>query len=102
MTAWAKENGWRAIEVYETSCGLLPWDWLDACIPPKPFWEARGFTVFSHRPHPFTSDELSAVLADNPRNSDQEQARKQQIVARIRSGLVDEYQTGHFDLRLAL
>lgn len=102
MSAWAKENNWRAIEVYEVSGGLFPWDWLDSCIPPRPFWERRNFTVCAHRPHRFTSEELSALLADNPRNSEQEQAQKQQIAAKIRAGLIDESQMGHFDLKLVL
>jgi GNAT superfamily N-acetyltransferase len=102
MTAWARENGWRTIEVYETTGGLFPWDWLDSCIPPKPFWEGRHFKVFAHRPHSFTSEELATLLADNPRNNDEEQAEKQQIVNRIHAGVIDQSQTGHFDLRLML
>jgi hypothetical protein len=102
MTAWARENGWRTVEVYETTAGLFPWDWLDCCIPPKPFWEGRSFRVFAHRPRPFTDEGLSAALADNPRNSEKERIEKQQTVAKIRAGLIDESQTGDFDLRLIL
>jgi len=102
MIAWAREEGWQAIEVYDTTGGLFPWDWLDSCIPPKPFWEGRGFVAFAHRPHRFTDEELSRLLADNPRNSDLEQAEKEQVIAAIRAGQVDESRMGSFDLRLAL
>jgi len=102
MIAWARENGWRTIEVYETTGGLFPWDWLDSCIPPKPFWEGRNFRAFAHRPHRFTDDELATFLSDNPRNSDHEQTQKKQTIEKIRAGLIDESRTGHFDLRLAL
>lgn len=90
MIAWGKEKNWQAIEVYETTGGLLPWDWLDSCIPPMPFWEGRRFATFAHRPHRYTDEELANLLADNPRNSEQEQAEKQQVIAEIRAGQVDE------------
>ncbi|MFA6134557.1 MAG: GNAT family N-acetyltransferase [Phycisphaerae bacterium] len=102
MADWARENGWSTIEVYDVSGGLFPWDWLDFCIPPKPFWEGRGFKVMAERPHRFTNEELAAALADNPRNSEQEQAQKRQTIDQIQAGAVDESQMGHFDLRLSL
>ena len=102
MVAWAREEGWRAIEVYETTGGLFPWDWLDACIPPRSFWEGRGFVAFACRPHRYTDEELSGLLADDPRNSVPEHTEKQQIIAAIRAGQIDESRMGSFDLRLAL
>lgn len=102
MIAWAKENAWRSIEVYETTGGLFPWDWLDSCIPPKPFWEGRGFVTFAHRPHCYTDEELADLLADNPRGNEQEQAEKRKTIAKIQAGKVDESRMGSFDLRLEL
>jgi hypothetical protein len=102
MAAWARERGWQAIEVYGAPGGLFPADWLDSCIPPKPFWERRNFSVVAHRPHLYTDEELAAVLKDDPRHSDQEQARKRQIIADIQAVAIDPSRTGHFDLRLAL
>jgi predicted GNAT family acetyltransferase len=102
MITWAREKGWRAIEVYGTTGGLFPWDWLDACIPPRPFWEHRGFTVFKQRPHRYTDEELDNLLADNPRNSESEQEEKQRTIAQIRAGRVGESSMGSFDLRRVL
>jgi GNAT superfamily N-acetyltransferase len=102
MIAWAREEGWRAIEVYETTGGLFPWDWFDVCVPPRPFWEGRGFVAFACRPQRYTEEELSGLLADNPRGSAAEQGDKQRIIAAIRAGQVDESRIGSFDLRLTL
>jgi hypothetical protein len=102
MVAWAREHGWRAVEVYDVPAGLFPSDWLDGCIPPKPFWERRNFSILAHRPRPYTDAELDALLRDNPRNSASEQARKRQIIADIRAGRIDISEFGQYDLRLAL
>jgi len=102
MTTWARENAWRTIEVYETTGGLFPRDWLDWCIPPAPFWKGRGFTVCAHRPQAYTDEMLAELLADNPRGSEQEQAEKRRIIAAIRAGQIDESRMGRFDLRLDL
>lgn len=102
MVDWAREHGWCAIEVYETSGGLFPSDWFDACIPPKPFWEARGFAVVAHRPRQFTDADLQNLVNDNPRNSAEEQEQKRDVVARLRAGLIGDDQLGSFDLRLSL
>ncbi|MCL2700272.1 MAG: GNAT family N-acetyltransferase [Phycisphaerae bacterium] len=102
MLAWAWEHGWRRIEAYDVTGGLFPWDWLDACIPPRPFWEHMGFAVFGQRLHAYTEEELDGLLADNPRHDDREQEEKRSIVARVRAGQVDEALMGHFDLRLVL
>ena len=65
MIAWARENGWRRIEVHDVTGGLFPWDWLDACIPPRPFWERMGFTVFNQRLHAYTEEELDGLIVDS-------------------------------------
>jgi len=60
MVAWAWEHGWRRIEAYDVTGGLFPWDWLDACIPPRPFWERMGFAVFGQRLRAYTEEELAS------------------------------------------
>ena len=100
MIAWAWEYGWRRIEAYDVTGGLFPWDWLDACIPPRPFWEHMGFAVFQQRLHAYTEEELDGLLADNPRDDDREQEEKRNIVSRVRAGQVEKSSMGHFDLRL--
>ena len=104
MSEWARENDWSTIEVYDTAGGLFPVDWFDHCIPPKPFWEGRGFRVFSRRGDGKFSDEnLKELMYDNPRNSPEEQALKSRIVEDIRNGSVDqELYAYQFDLRLEL
>jgi hypothetical protein len=102
MVAWAREHAWRAIEVYDVPAGLFPSDWFDWCIPPKPFWEGRNFDVLAHRPQRYCDEDLTTLLQDNPRNSEHEQTQKQQIVAEIQAGMIDQSRTGHFDLRLVL
>ncbi len=97
MIAWARENGWQRIEVYDTTGGLFPWDWFDVCIPPRPFWESMGFTAFNRRLRRYTEEELSALMADNPRNNEQEQEEKRRTVARLQAGQVEESAMGNFD-----
>jgi GNAT superfamily N-acetyltransferase len=90
MLDWAREHDWRRVEVYGTGGGLSPSDWLDACIPPHPFWEGRGFTAFARHGDGTVSDEkLDELLRDNPRSSDEEQQRKAELVAAIRRGEID-------------
>jgi len=90
MFDWARETRWRRVEVYGTGGGLFPGDWLDACIPPRPFWEGRGFTVFARHDAGTISDEkLNELMDDNPRASDEEQRRKAELVASVRRGEID-------------
>jgi GNAT superfamily N-acetyltransferase len=85
MLDWARESGWHRIEVYDTGGGMFAADWLDACIPPRPFWEGRGFTVFARHGDGTISDErLQGLLEDDPRNSDDERRRTAELVAAIR------------------
>jgi len=102
MRVWAKSKNWKRIEVFRTSGGLFPWDWFDACIPPKPFWETVGFQMMNFHPHSYTEADLAEIMADNPRNSLQEQKQKQLIIEKIRKGLIPESETGFFDLKLDL
>ena len=89
MLEWARENGWRRVEVYDTPTGLLPGDWLDACIPPWPFWEGRGFEVFArHGKGELSAEQVAAILSDDPRLSSEEQLQKREIIAAIRRGEV--------------
>jgi hypothetical protein len=59
-----------------------------------------GFTVFNQRLRGYTEEELSALIADNPRNDEHEQEEKQRTLARLRAGQVEESAMGNFDLRL--
>jgi len=104
MCDWAKENGWETIEVYDTAGGLFPVDWLDHCIPPRPFWEGRDFRVFAKRGDGKCSDAvLNNLMNDNPRNSAKEQALKTRIIEGIRDGSIDqELYAYQYDLRLEL
>jgi GNAT superfamily N-acetyltransferase len=96
MLDWARENGWRRVEVYGAGGGLFPGDWLDACIPPRPFWEGRAFTVFARYGDGTISDErLKGLMDDDPRNSDEERRRKTQLVAAIRRDEIDPALYGH-------
>lgn len=101
MLDWARVNAWQKIEVYDTGGGLFPAEWLDYCIPPRPFWEGRGFSVFAKRRDEIFSDEtLSAIIEDNPRNSAEEQRQKEEIIAAIRRGSIDpELYAYRYDLR---
>ena len=101
MLDWAAENGWHAVEVYGASGGLFPLDWYDSCIPPRPFWEGRGFEVFAHRGGGgFTDEQLAEYRAEDPRDSPRERAEVRRILAGLRSGEIDgaDY-CGLFDLR---
>jgi GNAT superfamily N-acetyltransferase len=100
MLDWARATGWRRVEVYGTGVGLFPSDWLDACIPPRPFWEGRGFTAFARHGDGTISDEkLQELIDDNPRNSDEEQHHKTELVAAIRRGETDPELYGYtYDL----
>ena len=90
MVGWARENGWKQIEVYDTGPGLFPVEWYDYCIPPKPFWESRGFFVFAKRKdETFSNQSLKAIIADNPRNSSEEQQQKEQILQNLERGVID-------------
>jgi len=90
MFEWALQNGWRRIEVYDTAGGLFPVDWLDHCVPPRPFWEKRGFTVFQeHGDGKFSDEVLEAIMVDNPRGSDREQSEKKEIIRKLREGEID-------------
>jgi hypothetical protein len=105
MVEWATEADYNAIEVYDTEPGLFPAEWLDHCIPPKPFWEARGFKVFAehHNNDYFSEDNLNAIEADNPRDSSEEQRHKEQIISRIRSRDIDiASYSFKYDLRFTL
>jgi len=104
MTEWAKENMWKRIEVYHTAGGLFPVDWLDHCIPPKPFWEKRGFKLTGKRGDGKFSDScLQAVMEDNPRNNADEQKFKTEIIKEIHNNSIDQALYAYqFDLRLKL
>ena len=104
MLEWAMQNAWKYIEVYDTGGGIFPAEWLDHCIPPRPFWEKQGFVVFQKQGDgKFSEGFLQAVLNDNPRNSDTEQRQKEEIIRRLREGAIDEQQYAfHYDLRLTL
>lgn len=101
---WARQNGWQRVEVYGASGGLFPWDWYDACIPPRLFWEGRRFLVFSkHGAATFSEDTLENLLADNPRGNPIEQQQKKGLVAALRRGEVDaELYARSYDLRRVL
>ena len=90
MLNWARENGWSTVEVYDTTTGLFPADWYDYCIPPKAFWEGRGFSVFAkRRDETFSDQSLKAIMADNPRNNSEEQQQKERIIKDIKHGVID-------------
>ncbi len=101
MLDWASENNWRRVEVYGTDAGLFPADWYDHCIPPRSFWEDRGFTVFAkHRDSKLSPEDMTAIMEDNPRDSDAEQRQKREMLAAIQSGNIDPELYGYtFDLR---
>ena len=101
MLDWASENNWRRVEVYGTGTGLFPAEWYDHCIPPRPFWEGRGFTVFAkHGDSKLSAEDMEAIMEDNPRHSDTEQQQKREILAAIQSRNIDPELYGHtFDLR---
>ncbi len=100
MLDWADQNNWRRVEVYGTGAGLFPAEWYDHCIPPRPFWEHRGFTVFAkHGDRELCPEDIAAIMEDNPRHSDAEQKQKREILAAIQSGEIDPEVYGHtFDL----
>ena len=104
MCQWAVENGWEQIEVYDTDGGLFPVDWLDHCIPPRPFWEKQGFVVFQkHGEGRFSKEYLEAVLKDNPRNSAAEQREEEELIEALHRGTVDQERYAYqYDLRLEL
>jgi hypothetical protein len=104
MLEWARQNAWRYIEVSDTGGGIFPVEWLDYCIPPRPFWEKRGFVVFQkHGDGKFSEEFLQAVLNDNPRHSDTEQRQKEEIMLRLRAGTIDQQQCAfQYDLRFTL
>ena len=79
-------------------------DWLDHCIPPRPFWESRGFRVFAKRGDgKFPDAVLNNLMNDNPRNSAEEQTLKTRIIKGIRDGSTDqELYAYQYDLRLEL
>jgi GNAT superfamily N-acetyltransferase len=101
MLDWAREGGWRRIEVYGTGSGLFPGDWYDSCIPPRPFWERRGFSVFArHGDGRLSDEEWTAIMADNPRNSADEQSEKERIRAASIRGEAERDLVGYrYDLR---
>ncbi len=103
-TGWAKENIWKRIEVYDTAGGLFPVDWLDHCIPPKPFWERRGFKLIGKRGKgKFSNECLQAIMEDNPRNNADEQKLKTKIIEEIHNNSIDQALYAYqFDLRLEL
>ena len=90
MLEWAGKNSWSKVEVYDTGPGLFPAEWYDHCIPPKPFWQARGFDVFAqHKDETCIKQTLKAFMEDNPRNSSEEQRQKEEIIADIKRGAID-------------
>jgi len=101
---WAKQNGWQRVEVYGASGGLFPWDWYDACIPPRLFWEGRRFLVFAkHGATTFSDDTLESVLADNPRDDPIEHQQKVQLATALRRGeICAEFYARSYDLRRVL
>jgi len=104
MLEWAMQNAWKYIEVYDTGGGLFPMEWFDHCIPPRPFWEKKGFVVFQkHGDGKFSGEFLRAVLNDNPRNSISEQRQKEEIIQKLREGAIDQEQHAfQYDLKLSL
>ena len=90
MCDWATRNGWRRIEVYNAAGRLFPVDWLDHGIPPRPFWEKRGFAVFQrHADGKFSDECLQGLMADNPRNGHAEQREKEEIIRKLRAEEID-------------
>lgn len=105
MIEWASAANYKTIEVYNTEPGLFPVEWLDHCIPPKIFWEGRGFEVFANHPNEeyFSENNLEAIMADNPRDSIEEQKFKTQFIEKLRSGDIDiNLYPFKYDLRLSL
>ena len=100
MLHWARENGWRRVEVYDTPSGLFPCDWYDSCIPPRPFWEGRDFQVVArHGDGTISEERLRAGMADNPRSSEEEQQQKTEIIAALKRGEADPELVGYsYDL----
>ena len=90
MLEWAREAGWKRLEVYGAGGGLFPGDWLDACIPPMPFWEGCGFRVFARHGEGALSDEaLRAIVEDDPRGSAAERRVKADLAEALRVGAVE-------------
>ncbi len=84
MIDWATQNGWTGMQVFGVPCGLFPGDWMDSCMPPKPFWEKFGFQAFHKVKTGRTWEEVAAAhLGDDPRNSRTEEELKKRIVESI-------------------
>lgn len=97
---WATVNEWHAIQIFGVPSGLFPSDWMDACIPPKVFWEKLRFKVMGKTRIEQTWEEVRArILADNPRNNKSEMDLKRKIIAKVEQGQISEDEWAYlFDL----
>lgn len=104
MIDWASQTNWAKMQIFGVTAGLFPGDWLDSCIPPRPFWQKFGFQVIGQtRVHQSLRDVINIVGEDDPRNSEAERRQKQEIKAQLQQGLIPEEEWAYdFDLEKSL
>ncbi len=101
---WAKFNNWQSVQVYGAPVGLFPWSWLDSCMPPIPFWQKLGFHITGKTRIKSSWQELrELILADDPRDSEEERKLKNDAVEKIENGQIAEEQWAYeYDLEIKL
>ena len=100
MIDWASQTGWVKMQIFGVTAGLFPGDWMDSCMPPRPFWQNFGFQVIGQtKIHQSLRDIINIVGEDDPRNSEAERRQKQEIKAQLQQGLILEEEWAYdFDL----
>ena len=88
---WAVLNGWKTIQIYGAPPGLSPWAWLDSCMPPLEFWQKFDFQITKKAKIKLNWEQFrDTILADNPRENTNEKRLKEEIIAKIEQGKVNE------------